>query len=89
MNTNKESESQLPKGHCQAETSALQYTPHNTDTAGKRGAQREGQEGGGKSQEDDSQELWKLLNKGAIERPGKSTCDQHMPKNQTILQHRR
>lgn len=59
MNTNKESKSQLPKGHCQAETSALQYTPHNTDTAGKGGARREkGQEGGEESQEDDSQELW-------------------------------
>lgn len=41
VNTNKESKSQPSKGHCQAETSALQYTPHLTLTQ----LEKEGDEG--------------------------------------------
>jgi len=39
LNTNKKRKGQPPKGHCQAETSALQYTPHLTQL------EKEGDEG--------------------------------------------
>lgn len=84
MSTNKESESQLFKGHRQKHQPYI--THHTTLTQlekegheGKKG-KREGNIPGGQFPE-----IVELLNKGAIEKPGKSTCDQHMSKNWTIL----
>lgn len=85
VNTNKESKRQPPKGHCQAETSALQYTPHDTDTAGKQGAGREeGQEGGENPRRMIARNCG-TAKEGGYREAGKSTRDQHMSKNQTIL----
>lgn len=84
MSTNKESESQLPKGHRQ------KYQPYNTHHTTLTQLEKEGHEGKkgkreGKIPRGQFPGIVELLNKGAIEKPGKSTCDKHMSKNWTIF----
>lgn len=76
---------QLPKGHCQAETSTLQYTPHNTDTAGKGGAGREEEQEGRENPRRMIARNCGTAKKGGYREAEKSTHDQHMSKNWTIL----
>lgn len=84
MSTNKESESQLLKGHRQ------KYQPYNTHHTTLTQLEKEGHEGKkgkreGKTPGGQFPGIVELLNTGAIEKPRKSTCDQHMSKNWSIL----